>query len=74
MYTPATQANPFALLMDPDSVFRALQTSNRLEGLERRVCRPLDKPLIPHAAGSGSEELDDVDDVLSVESSDSRVW
>ena len=42
-------ANPFALLMDPESVFRAIEKSERLERLHSRVCRPLDRPLLPHA-------------------------
>jgi hypothetical protein len=42
-------ANPFVLLMDPESVFRAIEKSERLERLHSRVCRPLDRPLLPHA-------------------------
>jgi hypothetical protein len=42
-------ANPFALLMDPESIFRAIENSERLERLHSRVCRPLDRPLLPHA-------------------------
>lgn len=62
MHTPATQANPFALLMDPDAVFRTLETSGRLERLQRRVCRPLDKPLIPRTSDAALDELEDSDD------------
>jgi len=40
-------ANPFALLMDPQAVFRAIESSERLERLHSRICRPLDKPLLP---------------------------
>lgn len=42
-------ANPFALMMDPQGVVDAMERSERLQRLQRRVCRPLDKPLIPHA-------------------------
>jgi hypothetical protein len=42
-------ANPFALLLDPESVFRAIEKSERLERLHSRVCRPLDRPMLPHA-------------------------
>lgn len=59
MHTPATQANPFALLMDPEAVFRSLESSGHLERLQRRVCRPLDKPLIPRTADAGLDDLDD---------------
>ncbi|MFM2055481.1 MAG: hypothetical protein RL456_3518 [Pseudomonadota bacterium] len=45
----ATQADPFAMMLDPEAVLRAVERSERLQRLQRRVCRPLDKPLIPHA-------------------------
>jgi hypothetical protein len=41
--------NPFAMMTNPEAVFRAIENSDRLCMLERRVCRPLDKPLIPCA-------------------------
>ncbi|PXW98026.1 hypothetical protein C7444_103117 [Sphaerotilus hippei] len=41
--------NPFALMMDPQAVLFAVEHSDRLQRLKRRVCRPLDKPMIPHA-------------------------
>jgi hypothetical protein len=40
-------SNPFALMMHPDAVFQAMEHSDRLSRLQRRVCRPLDKPMIP---------------------------
>jgi hypothetical protein len=55
-------ANPFALLMDPQSIFRAIEKSERLERLHSRVCRPLDKPLLPVVASEDAETaLDDMD-------------
>ena len=39
-------AHPFALL-SPKEVCDAVARSERLSGLRRRVCRPLDKPMIP---------------------------
>jgi hypothetical protein len=55
-------ANPFALLMDPESIFRAIEKSERLERLHSRVCRPLDKPLLPVVSGEDAETaLDDLD-------------
>lgn len=39
-------ANPFALMMSPDEVLKAVEGSARLSGLTRHVCRPLDRPLI----------------------------
>lgn len=42
--------NPFALMMHPEDVLQAMERSERLARLQRRVCRPLDKPLIQRAA------------------------
>ena len=39
-------SDPFALMMDPQGVIQAMERSDRLARLQRRVCRPLDKPLI----------------------------
>jgi hypothetical protein len=47
MTSLAHPADPFALMMNPQSVLDAVERSARLGGLQRRVCRPLDKPLIP---------------------------
>ncbi|MBN8490111.1 MAG: hypothetical protein J0M00_01595 [Burkholderiales bacterium] len=56
-------ANPFALLMDPQSIFRAIENSERLERLHSRVCRPLDKPLLPMLAEEDGEpsHIDELD-------------
>jgi len=35
-------ANPFVLLLNPEEVLRAMQNSERLQGLQRRVFRPLE--------------------------------
>lgn len=47
MLPTRTPSNPFALLMDPDTVLQAIERSGRLGHLQSRICRPLDKPLIP---------------------------
>ena len=44
-----TSSNPFALLLNPESVLKAVESSERLGRLHSRVCRPLDRPLIPNA-------------------------
>jgi hypothetical protein len=61
-------ANPFALLMDPESVFRAIEKSERLGRLHSRVCRPLDRPLLPHAPNDESASFDQL--VEACDSSD----
>jgi len=47
MHTASAAANPFALMLDPEAVLFAVEHSDRLARLQARVCRPLDKPLIP---------------------------
>ena len=47
MQNQSLYANPFALMMDPQAVLEAMGRSERLNRLQSRVCRPLDKPLIP---------------------------
>ena len=55
-------ANPFALLMDPQAIFKAIENSERLERLHSRVCRPLDKPLLPVIAAEDVESaLDELE-------------
>jgi hypothetical protein len=57
-------ANPFALLMDPEAIFKAIEKSERLERLHSRICRPLDRPLLPHApadVGEAAETGTDTD-------------
>ena len=39
-----TERNPFMLLMHPEQVLAAIEKSERLERLHRRLCRPLDRP------------------------------
>jgi hypothetical protein len=39
--------NPFQLMVNPMAVMQAIETSEDLAQLERRVCRPLDKPILP---------------------------
>lgn len=49
MNTPNSRLNPFVLMLDPEAVISAMESSRNLRGLRQRICRPLDKPLIPHA-------------------------
>ena len=36
-------SNPFALMMEPQRVIQAMERSERLARLQRRICHPLDK-------------------------------
>ncbi len=48
------ERNPFMLMMHPEVVLAAVAKSERLERLNRRLCRPLDKP----APGAAREDDD----------------
>lgn len=61
MQTLPRNINPFALMLDPQAVIAQIERSERLEGLHRRVCRPLDKPLL---GGSGDDAADGTDAAL----------
>ena len=75
MQTLPSTANPFALMVDPAAIFAKIAHSERLERLQRHICRPLDKPLLPLdpaiAAADAADALDaldvpDVDDAGTV--------
>lgn len=51
-------ADPFALMVHPDDIFQAVEQSERLQHLQRRVCRPLDKPLIPRVSCGSVADLE----------------
>jgi hypothetical protein len=58
MHASSHAANPFGMLIDPAAIQRALEGSQRLECLNRRICRPLDRTSTPKAEGGASEPLD----------------
>lgn len=47
MNSTSSRLNPFVLMLDPEAVITAMEGSKILSGLVQRICRPLDKPLIP---------------------------
>jgi hypothetical protein len=51
--------NPFALLLNPADIVAQIERSERLLRLQSRICRPLDKPLIPSCSSEddGADEL-----------------
>lgn len=59
MHKPGLFTNPFALMMDPQAVLEAIEGSERLKRLHSRICRPLDKPLIPLVHNDDASMLDD---------------
>ena len=62
MDKPTTQVvNPFALMLNPEDVIAAMESSERLGRLQRRICKPLDKPVIPHEAEEAATFDQDLD-------------
>lgn len=61
MATTHRIANPFALMLDPQAVLAQIERSQRLEGLQRRVCRPLDRPLLAKVDDEDGAEVKDFD-------------
>lgn len=57
--TTPNLADPFAMLIAPDEVMHAVERSDRLARLQRRVYRPLDRPWIPlKASADFDNEID----------------
>lgn len=56
--TPSEVQNPFALLMNPELVLKALEASDRLGRLHSRVCRPLDRPMLPSQSDNPAADFD----------------
>jgi hypothetical protein len=76
MQKQSLYANPFALMMDPQAVLEAMERSERLNRLQSRVCRPLDKPLIPLVASDEQaydNEVDASPDIEVEESAEDHV-
>jgi hypothetical protein len=43
MAFPSSVGNPFLLMLNPEVVLAAIENSERLGKLDRRLCRPLDR-------------------------------
>ena len=54
----STRSNPFVMMTDPETILQAVERSERLNRLNRKVYRPLDRPLIPKV---NAKELADFD-------------
>ena len=62
MHNPQDNAligDPFAMLINPQAVLQAIEQSGRLGALASRVCRPLDKPLIPKRDADEQRSFDE---------------
>jgi len=62
--TVEAASNPFALMMDPESVLAAMARSERLARLHSRIWRPLDKPMVARAPAETAAFDALVDDIV----------
>lgn len=66
MYEAKTLSNPFVMMTDPETILAAVERSERLNLLSRRVYRPLDRPLIPKVGAKDitafDSEIDSAED------------
>ena len=67
MRTDTVPLNPFAMLLDPEATLAAIQRSERLSGIQGRICRPLDRPAPASAdqhggAGDGPSDFATLDE------------
>lgn len=67
--------HPFAMMLNPEAVLQAVERSERMQRLQRRVCRPLDKPLIPRIAGlqAYDQAIDEDDSEIDLPDGDEAV-
>lgn len=66
MPTAHRNANPFAMMLDPQAVLASVAHSDRLSRLQRRVCRPLDRPMLGRV-GTAAAELAEFDSAVDSE-------
>jgi len=65
--------NPFTMMTDPEIILQAVERSDRLNCLQRRVCRPLDRPLIPKVKAAELAAYDREIDLAADEEDDSAI-
>ena len=53
-----TLSNPFVMMTSPETILAAVERSERLNRLSRKVYRPLDRPLIPKIGAKDMAEFD----------------
>ena len=63
-----TLSNPFVMMTDPETILLAVERSERLNRLNRKVYRPLDRPLIPKVGAKDLAEFDnEIDSAIDQE-------
>ena len=64
-------ANPFVMMTDPETILQAVERSERLNRLNRKVYRPLDRPLIPKVNAKELADFDnEIDAAIEIEVED----
>jgi hypothetical protein len=58
MTTQSLAQNPFMLLLNPEVVIAAMERSEKLDRLNRRLCQPLDRQMPVPAAADVSDAED----------------
>lgn len=61
MAQTTTVRNPFMLMLNPEVVLAAVEKSERLSQLNRHLCRPLDRPVLPGTAKADGEAEGEAD-------------
>lgn len=59
MKTESLAHNPFMLMLSPEVVLAAVERSEKLGRLNRRLCHPLDRPVPALPAGRADDGADD---------------
>ena len=71
-----TLSNPFVMMTNPETILLAVERSERLNRLNRKAYRPLDRPLIPKVGAKDLAAFDNEidaaieDDVLEALNAD----
>lgn len=60
--------NPFMLMLHPEVVLAAVESSERLSRLNRHLCRPLDRPTLANAK-PGDDTADEAGDAADIDDS-----
>ena len=66
MQSTTVSANPFALMIEPEVIFAAIERSDRLARLKSTICHPLDKPR-PEPVTVELKAFDDEVEAIQVE-------
>ena len=71
LFRSSTRSNPFVMMTDPETILQAVERSERLNLLNRKVYRPLDRPLIPKVNAKELADFDnEIDAAVEVEIED----